>query len=557
MNISDRIEGLERRVSELEHEVAELKRSQGSAAPVFKQGLAAPLSAAAPNLATSPHKLEEAAYPGVHAKPAAKDWEHLITRVWLPRVFMFVLLIGIIWGFKAASDGGILTEPFRVILGYLASGALIFFGFRQHKSDRPLLAQVLLGGSIGVLMLTTFAAHYLFGFVGDSAAFALNIVWVALGLWFSTRFHAQALGVLASAAGVLVPFLIRTSHDQSTLFVAYETLLFVSFMIVALRRRFVALFYVAFILLHLALAIHGLTSDQSGSAIAIGVLIQQLVLLGTVLGFRRLGKHQTGILLASFAVTTLWFKIELSDFWFNLSLILFFAGYAAIAYVSWKKKSDLLPYALTIAAYSLLFYLMNTIDSEYLIGLVLMEGFVAIWLGYVIRSNWQKVSGLIIYILGSIGASAILAEGMDAFLSSSLFIWLALLGTLIGLSQVSAVYAGLEQAQLRKVAYYGIGLLLLGFLSDATQVQAQGYNLNMQHLLLSAVWVIYAIVLIVAGVRIGKKQVRMAGVILLFLTLLKVIFFDLPAVSLMIKAVLFIGLGGVGVLLSRLMYTKK
>lgn len=82
------------------------------------------------------------------------DWEHAIARVWLPRVFIVVLLLGVLWGFIAAVSAGYLTQPVRCLLGLVAAGAMYFFGERQVRGQREGLAQVLLGGSVAVLMLT-------------------------------------------------------------------------------------------------------------------------------------------------------------------------------------------------------------------------------------------------------------------------------------------------------------------------------------------------------------------------------------------------------------------
>ena len=65
-----------------------------------------------------------------------------------------------------------------------------------------------------------------------------------------------------------------------------------------------------------------------------------------------------------------------------------------------------------------------------------------------------------------------------------------------------------------------------------------------------------AIIGMVYGSMKNVKGARYAGVILLFSTLLKVIFIDLPTVSILVKAVLFIGLGAVGLVISRMFYRK-
>ncbi|KHF32783.1 hypothetical protein CM49_04966 [Paenibacillus sp. P1XP2] len=84
-----------------------------------------------------------------------------------------------------------------------------------------------------------------------------------------------------------------------------------------------------------------------------------------------------------------------------------------------------------------------------------------------------------------------------------------------------------------------------------------GLTKDLRHLVLSAVWAVYAIVVIVCGVMLQRRMVRLAGIGLLFLTLVKVIVADLPDVSVAVRAILFIGLGAIGIIVSRLMYKRK
>jgi uncharacterized membrane protein len=99
--------------------------------------------------------------------------------------------------------------------------------------------------------------------------------------------------------------------------------------------------------------------------------------------------------------------------------------------------------------------------------------------------------------------------------------------------------------------------LLLVFITQVTNVLTRSLTFDYQHLMLSTVWVIYAILVIFAGLIIKKPKVRLAGILFLFITLLKIIFFDLPDVSTAMRAILFIGLGAIGVAISRLFYKRK
>ncbi|MDF2714568.1 MAG: rane protein-like protein, partial [Paenibacillus sp.] len=437
-------------------------------------------------------------------------------------------------------------------------GIFVYLGFRQHKEKRPLLSQALLGGSVGVLMLTTFAAHYLYGFVNAPVAFVLNVLWVILGLRFSAKFHSQALGVLASAAGVLTPFLVQSDNPSSIFFVSFETILFVGFMTFAMRFDFEKLFYTSFALLHVALVFYGFAAGRDEEIIALGALAQHFILLASIFVQRNWMKLQLMALVTSFALTAVWFRIAMSSFWFENTMLLIFVAYAFLSLWFWKKDTEKLPYCLTVASYAVLFYTSAIVDHESLPAILLLEGLVALGLGFAVKSGIQKINGLIIYMIGGIGALVVLSEGMDEIFSSNMLIWLTLLLTLAGIAGLLSKFRlGGKTNERVKGLYYGIGALFLAFITDLTNALTHNLSNNTQHLSVSTAWVAYSIGVIAYGVMGSRKKVRLAGIALLFLTLMKVIFFDLPSVSVVIKAILFIGLGGIGVLLSRFFYKKE
>ena len=100
-------------------------------------------------------------------------------------------------------------------------------------------------------------------------------------------------------------------------------------------------------------------------------------------------------------------------------------------------------------------------------------------------------------------------------------------------------------------------IFLLVYLTQLTNSLTRTLTYDYQHLILSAVWAVYAILLIFFGLVVKKPKARLVGIIFLFVTLLKIIFIDLPDVSAAIRAILFIGLGAVGVGISRLFYKRK
>lgn len=408
-------------------------------------------------------------------------------------------------------------------------------------------------------MLTTFAAHYLYVFINAPTAFILNLLWTMMGLWFSYHYKSQALGVLASISGVLTPFIVDNNNPSTAFFVMYEVLLYTGSMIFAIKQRYVTLLYTSFILLHPAFMIFNFGSVSSEKWIVYGVLAQHIILLVSILLRTGILNHQLRVLMTSFVFTALWFKIVLDSSDIVTILLSFTLLYSAISAYIWRKDyQQVLPFTLAISSYSLLFFLMEIVESEVVVGLFILEGFIALALGFVIKSVFQKINGLLIYLVGFIAGLEILLDGMITLASVNTFVWITILLTLAGTTALLRYYpVGNQTKEMIKILYYGLGVLFLCFITDVTSVITQNVSENAQHLIISTTWVGYAISVIAYGLKNRIKQVRLAGIALLFLTLIKVIFFDLPTVSVIIKAVLFIGLGGIGVLLSRFFYKKE
>jgi uncharacterized membrane protein len=172
-----------------------------------------------------------------------------------------------------------------------------------------------------------------------------------------------------------------------------------------------------------------------------------------------------------------------------------------------------------------------------------------------VKSKLQQITGGSAYFLGAL---SVIYTQLDYILSVHTLSWIILMASLILL-----YYFFRKQPLESKYHTYQNGLvwvnaiLFLIFTTQITNIATAGLTSDLQHLLLSSIWIVYAVSVIVVGALAKKKKARLAGILFLFVTLLKIIFIDLPDVSAIIRAVLFLGLGGIGVTVSRLFYRKQ
>ena len=541
MNDSYKIEQLEKRVKKMEKEIAELKN------PHKKMDTAHPPRKTP--IYESVQKTEEA-----HPIPTNPiDWEHTIGRVWLPRVFILVLVLGVLWGFKAAVDYGFITESILLTLGFVVGAGMVWVGLKQLRQNRTVLGQTILGGSIAVLLLCTFAGHIVYELIPTLAAFLLNVGWTALGIYFAHKAHSETIAILTAIGGFLVPYLIETNSINAWYFVTYMAILYTSLIILAWKMEFHRLLKVSFFVFAFTLAVQTFLGTSSDFPYLIGYVLQHLILLCLFLQKETRLQGLFLTLYTSFIITIGYISIFQADSFIKWSFGLTVL-YIAVSLYTKKINPEKTEVSLTIASYALMFSLVKVFHAETEYILLTIEGIVTIYLAYRLKHKTTLVSGIMIYVIGII---LILNHPALKVISFSSFAWLVGLASFVALYQIVRKHS---HWQLKGVPEIIIGITTmigLMFLTMETNLLTTHYSSDTQHLFVSAVWVLYALIGIGYGILKQVKGARLIGVVLLFVTLLKIIFIDLPTVSIFIRAVLFMGLGGIGILVSRMFYSGK
>lgn len=486
------------------------------------------------------------------------DWEKQIGQVWLPRIFIFVLLLGVVWAFKAASDYGIINEPVKVVLGYLSSAILIYLGFSQIKKKRNALGQVLLGGSVVLLLIVTFAMHVLYDLVPLVIAFPLNIVWIVLGIFFANRYQSQPLAVVTAIGGYLIPFLIESQSPTIIQFIVFETVFYGALLAFAMMKRFNILYHTAFAFLHFTLLAGALIQSNGDlDYFAFAVIVQHIFLLGGYLLFRSFEKEQLGILFGSFLLMLAWARAAFTDGTFEWLLLIFIILYVFLSFLLWKPSKEKLAGTLSIASIAVLSYLVSRFEIEEISGVLLVQGMLSLYLGIRAQSKLKQVVATLIFVASSY---VIFLMQFHEILSIEFINWILLIGAIFVLPKLIAQVEWIKDItkdSLYKLLQIINMVLLLFFITLTVNALTNEFELSMQYMMVSFAWAIYAFVGIVLGSQRDNKPLRVFGLTLLFITLGKLIFFDLSYVSIFIRAILFIGLGVIGILGSRVFYKNK
>lgn len=616
---NNKIDRLEARIIQLEKEVEKLKVDKGQLQTPRVEPISKPSERIKTAEPLEPTRPSEPTIPEVQAKPkkgkVETDWETLIGKVWLPRIFIFVLLLGVVWGFRIAVDAGWLNETNRVIIGFVVAGLFYYVGDRQIKKDRIALGKVLLVGFIATLLVTTFAMHILYGMIPTGVAFPLNIIWVALGIYLAHIYQSQAMGVMVAVAGYLIPFLVAGFETTAfvNMMIAYELVYYIALLWFAVRNQYRILFYLSTIFLHvvylaMALAAFGVLDKTHFLYMTIGILIQHEVIFYTLLKGKLEKLRAFPVLFASFIVTLIWANAGFTSYGFEIAFTIYVATttlrYAFVAYqAKTKENSSLFSIAIVTATLGVATLILELVDNEYMMAaLYLVQGTLAVYLGYTFRSKMQRYIGYFIYygtalflimdtyiyryeylilwaiFIGTLYLHVIIGQKYKeeltirlnivlALLAHVLFLmrfdyyylsfgplyWLAIVLSLYGLYRLTKKDMTILLRQVFLAVNMIVHLVYISYLASEIITDST----NGQVLLTTAGWAIYALVFVYLGMNRQRKSFRMLGIGLILFTLLKLIFFDLAFISLTTRSILFVFIGLIGIVVSRFIYGKN
>ncbi|MGM9944943.1 MAG: DUF2339 domain-containing protein [Lysinibacillus sp.] len=350
-----------------------------------------------PQLASQPVVEEKE----LEARPKQqRSLEETITWI-LPKVFMVILVLGVLWGLKLISDYGYLSDSVKIVLAYALSIGLIVVPYileKKQKSSQAIIIS-LYGGAFIIGILTTAAGAILYDVLHLNVALIIAVLYVAYGISISYYKANEILTIFVIFTSLLLPYLLEYMEFSELIIIQFVVILFAAIQFVVVKHRQQIALHMTTAFTHLsALALWGL-SENVDMYFAIGLLLIVSIYLYSWWKLYEPESKWRAVhegLLFSYHVfaliTLLWVTADLvfDTILFLLMLVI----YSITAFVAYKERlQHVVDVAATVAFLAFIFMLVTFDLSDEV--LILLFGFIAfsgIMLGMRLRATVMKVT---------------------------------------------------------------------------------------------------------------------------------------------------------------------
>lgn len=446
---------------------------------------------------------------------------------------------------------GLVTPELRMIAAALLGAGLLAAGESARAarafSDDPRIAQALVGSGIAILYATAYGSYFLYGLIGAGTATALMLL-ITLGALILSLRHGAPAAALGLAGGFLTPALIGDPDAGAVPLLLYLALLDAALFVIAWRRGWSWLAAAAVLASFAWTGV--LLFWPAPDAIAAGVFILILALVATAPKPSAAGRlpwlQPLVIALVELAILVSHTDIERSA-WLLFALL----AAASLPLAIVRPATRLAPLAAVSLALLLLLAKGSTGENALLpaaaVGTTLLFGG-----GALVLAARRDIGALLVSALGCLGLAGpllVLHGARPELLGSGAWGGLALLLSVAALALLLLLRRMRREAvpDLAALAPAGTAALLAAL--AAYDLLAQDF--------VSAGWLAAAIALLIAGVRLPDKALRLAGLGLLTATILKVFIIDAAALEGALRILSFLGLGvaliGIGKLYTRVL----
>ena len=508
------------------------------------------------------------------------NWEWLVGGNWLARIGILALIIGVGFFLKLAFDNDWIGETGRVVLG-LALGLALLAGGEYWTRKYPAWAQALTGGGIAILYLSIFAAFALYDLVPALAALGFSFLVTLTAAGLAIRYESRVIAVLGILGGFATPLFLADKLPQQAALLAYVLILDVGVLALATFRNWRWFTLLALVGSLILFVFWKESLDPPLSLAQPGITVIFLIFVGATTLFhliwrrRPLPFDQALMVLNAAAYLGISYWQLWDDFraWMGGLTLLLAVFYGLLAYgilMRHREQVNLSMFAVGVALVLLSIAVPVQLEGLWVAPVWAVEGAALVWLSFYIRMpqlrcfaiasfvvslGWLLIGELSYYLgfyntygrysdsewpivnLHFLSSAMIIASaGITAFLwwrgrdkySYEWDIFAPII--LVVAANLLALWA--LSIQVVEAVYFLVDENVFYYVVD-----------NIISLSLSGLWAAYAAVLLALGIIRQGRWLRVGGLVLLAIPVLKLFLYDSFQLDQGYRVAAFIGLG--------------
>ena len=416
---------MEQRIAKLEQEVMDLRR-EVHALKQQRQTEQLPSSISSKSIIVGtaiPHELKKKHEQAIEKVVTPKrSLEELI--MWaLPKVFMVILVLGVLWGLKLVSDYGYLSNEVKIILAYLLSVALAGTAYilENKKRSSPAITISLYGGAFIVGILTTAAGAILYELLGLYVALLIALMYIGYGIIISFFKKNEVLTIFVAFTSLLIPYLLEYMEFSPVIILGFIIVLFGSLQTVIISHQQKVALYVATIFSVFAINILALLNGENMTVFALSLLgVLALFIMSwsrMVMVEPKARRIHAGLLFSLSSMSLLFFNGIILSLEHRAYLLLIMLGlYLGLAYFGRRhERQEVFDVACTIAMLTFFnILLVLNLTSEAARLLLPLSAFVSVMMALRLRARFMMIVQAFIFSI-TVMLSILVNEPMPFF----------------------------------------------------------------------------------------------------------------------------------------------
>lgn len=507
---------------------------------------------------TMPPAREAQAY-GASAQPSAKppraSLEARIGGNWFNRIGMLAIALGVGFFLKYAFDNEWIGPAGRVSIGLFIGAGFLAGGELLRKRGYTSYAAGLSGGGILILYLSIFAAFSFYQLIGQLPAFILMAAVTATAALLSARYNALPIAILGLIGGFLTPILLSTGVDNQVGLFGYIALLNAGVLALAYSKHWRSLNYLAFgatVLMFAGWMLEWYEREKLAPTMFFLTLFFVIFALLAIL-YNVINRRQTTWLdlLLTLANALLYFStsyVLLDESYrgvlgaFAVLMAVFYLGLGYFTYNRDREDQLLIYTFLGLAFLFLVLAVPIQFDQQWVTMGWAVEGAVLTWVGLKAADRTSRYASLVVFAIAAfhwfvIDAQDISLGAATGFLplvnrrALSCAVLIASLATAVWLYNRFASTSDTDEQSLFKDLYMlsanALAVTLLSLdVNDYFRQRAysQGGEFSAwwrnpvyepRYFMLTALWAVYAAIMLVIGIKRNRPVLRYAALLLL------------------------------------------